>query len=236
MFGFKRTSHIENLYKQILDNHLHIRKIHLRFNQLPWINPNIQRDIRRRNRLYKKFRRFQSDSNWYCYKVQHNKVTKLKRKAIRDFCYEASLNTQNHSPGVFWKKLKSLLPNNKSEDMGIIHIIKDGNLINNPASTFNSFFTSPPINEYVLSVSESDFINHPRVVDIANQSYQLNFSFEPGTLEYVTELLLDLDEKKSCGPDGFPPKFLKLSAPAIASSLTKLFNYCIATSTGSFDW
>ena len=84
-------------------------------------------------------------------------------------------------------------------------------------------FQHPPINEHVLSVSESDFINHPSVVDIANQSYQLNFSFEPVTLEYVTKLLLDLDEKKSCGPDGFPPKILKLSAPAIATSLTKIF-------------
>ena len=55
-------------------------------------------------------------------------------------------------------------------------------------------------------------------------------------MEYVTELLRDLDEKKSCGPDGFPPKILKLSAPAIATSLTKLFNYCIATSTWPVDW
>ena len=54
-------SHWASLYKQILYNHLPIRKIHLRFNQLPWINPNIQREIRRRIRLYKKFRRFQSD-------------------------------------------------------------------------------------------------------------------------------------------------------------------------------
>lgn len=45
------------------------------------------------------------------------------------------------------------------------------------------------------------------------------------TLEYVKKLLLDLDEEKSCEPDSFPPKILKLLAPAIAYSLIKLFNH-----------
>jgi hypothetical protein len=110
-------------------------------------------------------------------------------------------------------------------------------MIVNPASTFNSFFSSPPINEQVLCTSENDFVDHPSVVTITNQPLELlNFSFEPVSLEYVAKLLLDLDEKKSCGPDGFTPKILKLSAPAIAISLTKLFNYCITTSTWPEDW
>ena len=53
----------------------------------------------------------------------------------------------------------------------------------------------------------------------------LNFSFfQPVLFQCGTKLLLDLDEKKSCGIDGYPPKILENSAAAIATSLTKLFN------------
>ena len=48
--------HWASLYKQVLDNHAPVQQIRLRNNQLPWINPLIQRQIRLRNRLYKKFR------------------------------------------------------------------------------------------------------------------------------------------------------------------------------------
>ena len=220
-------SHWASLYKQVLDIHLPIRKIHLRFNQLLWIDPNVQREIRRRNRLYEKFRRFQSDTNWCCYKVQRIKVTLLKRSGVYEFCYDALLNISKQPPGVLWNKLKPLLPNNKSDETGLIHLIEDRNMIANPASTLNSFFSSPPINEQVLCAPENDFVDHPSVVTITklNQSHDLNFSFEPVSFEYMTKLLLDLDEKESFGPDGSPPKILKLSAPAIATSLTKIWFY-----------
>ena len=54
--------------------------------------------------------------------------------------------------------------------------------------------------------------------------------------EYLNDLLLTLDEKKSCGPDGISPKILKISAPAITVPLTKLFNHCIDNSIWPTEW
>ena len=96
------------------------------------------------------------------------------------------MNTSKQPPGVFLeKKLRPLLPNNKSDETGLIHLIEDGNMVAKPASTFNSFFSSPPINEQVLCAPETDFVNHSSVVTNTNQSLVLNFSFEPVSFGYV---------------------------------------------------
>ena len=54
-------SHWSDLYKQILEDHAPVKRIKLSNNQLPWISPDIQMQIRKRNRLYKKFRRTPTD-------------------------------------------------------------------------------------------------------------------------------------------------------------------------------
>ena len=56
-------SHWSGLFKQVLDERIPVKRIQLRNNQLPWINPEIQKQIRIRNRLYKKFRRVPTDLN-----------------------------------------------------------------------------------------------------------------------------------------------------------------------------
>ena len=109
-------AHWSGLYKQVLDEHAPVKRIQLRNNQLPWISPDIQKQIRIRNRLYKKFRRAPTDSNWCKCKEQRNRVTGLKRRAVKNFCADAASGTS--SAGLFWEKMKLLLPNNKSNTDG----------------------------------------------------------------------------------------------------------------------
>ena len=48
--------------------------------------------------------------------------------------------------------------------------------------------------------------------------------------------LLNVNEKKTCRPDGITPKLLKTSAPAVALPLTNLSKYCIDKSTWPSAW
>ena len=73
-------SHWSGLFKQVLDEHVPVKRIQLRNNQLPWINPEIQKQIRIRNRLYKKFRRVPTDLNWSKYRKHRNSVTAMNRR------------------------------------------------------------------------------------------------------------------------------------------------------------
>ena len=62
------SSHWGNLLEQVIDKHAPVKQIQLRVNQLPWITPQIQKEIRRRNRLYKKCRKDKHEIAWLDYK------------------------------------------------------------------------------------------------------------------------------------------------------------------------
>ena len=157
----------------------------------------------------------------------------MKRNSIKNICLQASLN--KHKPGEFWKKLKPLLPSSNSSSDNSIHLIGD-KLVTDPASVFNEYFCSPVIDQNVLKLTEDHFSSHSSVIEILNQGVNLNFSFAVINSEYLNDLLLTLDEKKSCGPDRISPKILKISTPAIAVPLTKLFNHCIDNSIWPTEW
>ena len=77
--------------------------------------------------------------------------------------------------------------------------------------------------ETVINRTISDFDNHPSVSMFASTGHNLDFSFSDLTQSYGADLLIGLNTKKSCGPEGFSPKVLKVAAPAIAAPLTELF-------------
>ena len=106
--------HWESLLKQAIDHHAPLKRMNLKSNHLPWINPAIQKQMLIRNLLYKKFRRIPTNENWNNYRCQRNKVTALKRRSVKDFCFDAASVSSRYSPGLFWKKLRPLLPNSKS--------------------------------------------------------------------------------------------------------------------------
>ncbi len=58
-------------------------------------------------------------------------------------------------------------------------------------------------------------------------SSNANFDIRPIQEEFVLKQLKDLDPKKAVGMDSLSFKLLKLAAPAIASSVTKVINLSI---------
>ena len=110
------------------------------------------------------------------------------------------------------------MPNNKpSIDGNTVRLIEDGKVVTDRSTTFNNYFTSPIIKEPIMNLSEDDF---------ENQSFNLDFSFEQINSGHIADLLLNLNVKKSAGPDGLSLKLLKISAPVIAAPVAKLFNFC----------
>ncbi|CAB4015622.1 Hypothetical predicted protein, partial [Paramuricea clavata] len=123
-----------------------------------------------------------------------------------------------------------------NNDGTTIQLIENGLMITDPSSVFNNYFTTPSVEETILNLTEQDFENHISVRAIKEQCHDLYFSFQQINMELVSNLLLNLNEKKASGPDGYQPKLLKASAPAIALPLTNLFNYCIDKSTWPTAW
>ena len=138
------------------------------------------------------------------------------------------------TPGGFWKRLKPLLPSSGLDNSDETCIINDGVVVNEPSNLFNEYFATPTLPQDALDVSTEDFSNHPSVTSISLQNFNLAFSFQPVSAEYIGKLLSELKINKSCGPDNIPHKILKLSVSTIKEPLTKLINYCITESYYSY--
>ncbi len=54
--------------------------------------------------------------------------------------------------------------------------------------------------------------------------------------EYVLKELLSLEDGKAVGIDGLPQRLLRLAAPAIAASLTRIFNMSITSGIFPDEW
>jgi hypothetical protein len=136
-------NHWSTLYTEILDQHAPIKKKWVRSDQLPWITPQIQREILLRNRLFKRHKKNPSSSIWEAHKIQRNKVTSLKRNCITEFCSTACSATKNH--GEFWKKLKLLLPATVPNQQEKIILVENDKVISDPklvAKMFNDYFAN----------------------------------------------------------------------------------------------
>ena len=172
-------NHWAKLYCDVLDKYAPLKKKRIRGDRLPWITPELQREISRRNRLFKKHAKNPTDSSWEEYRKQRNKVTALKRKGMTSFCIDASLNTKHH--GEFWRKMKPLLPS-KTKLQSKTVLLEKEQLITDPkcvAETFNDYFSEAAVSEEDhLSVDE--FQDHPSIKSIAENTENGNyFDFQP---------------------------------------------------------
>ena len=103
--------HWKSPLKQVINHYapLNCKRVNLKSNHLPWINPAIQKQMRVRNLLYKKFRRIPTNEKWNNYRCRRNNVTALKRQSVKDFCFDAAPVSSRCSPGLFCKNLRPLL-------------------------------------------------------------------------------------------------------------------------------
>ena len=67
--------HWGTLYRQVLDAHAPVKKKRVRGEQLPWITPELQREISYRNHLFNVHAKSPSASSWEALRKQRNKVT-----------------------------------------------------------------------------------------------------------------------------------------------------------------
>ena len=64
-----------------------------------------------------------------------------------------------------------------------------------------NYVSTPALSQDALDLSPEDFSNHPSVTSISLQNFNLAFSFQPVSAEYIGKLLSELKINKSCGPD-----------------------------------
>ena len=196
----------------------------------PWMTNDLIRNIKKRDRLFKRAKQQQRDSDWQRWKTQRNYVTDLNKRN-REHYIQAKVKCllQNRqSPYKYHNTLKELLDRAAGQVIPPL-LATDGSI------TTDDKDKATLLNEHFAKQSRLEVNDeyNPRT-DNARTVPSLNSIIT--TPREVLKILNSLDSNKSCGPDELPPKIIKLVALLIYEPLTKLFNKCLESGKYPSIW
>ena len=124
------------------------RTITVRPHDLPWMNGNIRKLMRKRNRLYKKYKTNKTGERFEAYKKVRNEVINLLRKSKQDYIDSLAnkLKGPNLSSSDYWKTLKSFI--NSSNSTAIPPLLHDDTYYSDNAAKanfLNDFFVEQTV-------------------------------------------------------------------------------------------
>eukprot|EP00057_Strongylocentrotus_purpuratus_P027069 XP_011681543.1 PREDICTED: uncharacterized protein LOC105446427 [Strongylocentrotus purpuratus] len=190
---------------------------------LPWITISLKRQMRKRDRLFKRARSQPSASNWKAYRQLRNELTKRVRQAHHNYVCNIIGESLYANPKAFWSYVKQ----RRSENFGIPPLRNDNKLhITNKdkAECLNNYFHST----FTKSNVDQVCINRP---SLYNDIGHLHIHRSG-----VVKQLLQLNPSKASGPDEIHPRLLKMLAHEIAPALSFLFQQSYNTGEVPLDW
>lgn len=188
---------------------------------LPWINSNIRKLIRKRNRIFRKYKRNKSNTNFERFKHARNEVTKNLRKAKHEYFQNLAtkLKTSNDlSSRDYWKTLKSFIsPAQKSSIPPLLHDNRYVEDNNEKADLLNTYFAQQTLLD--------DNMTNPPEFEIRDRPSLNTILISPSEVE---DILRSLKIGKASGPDMINNRVLKELANPLAKPLSDLFNHSMS--------
>ena len=191
------TNTLTNLAKDCIPH----KNVKVRPQDLPWIKGSIRKLMRKRNRLYKKYKQNKTAERYESFKKARNDVTTQLRKSKKDYFKSLAdkLKTSNVSSSDYWRTLKSFIK--PSTSTSIPPIFDNGSYVSDSdekANLLNNFFVSQTTLDDSAAILPD--IAFP-VVDTLNNLVI--------TSEEVKTVLQTLKLGKSSGPDNINNRILK---------------------------
>ena len=199
----------------------------------PWIDADIKRLIRKRNKY------FTIKNKTHCPKdIKHYKALKreVQRKIRQNYWTYIEELFQPNSPSIS-KRFWSFIKHARNDKTGVPTLKTQGTEIpndNEKAALLNRHFKSVFTQERPMNLkqlAEQTLINqgvkqpsHPPMPPICI------------TVEGVEKLLSNLNPHKSTGPDNLCPRILKELSKEIAPILTRIFKESLRSGTVPTDW
>ena len=189
----------------------------IRPRDIPWINNNIRKLMRKRNRLYKKYKKNKTKTLFDNFKQLRNEATSNLRKAKQEYVKSLAnkLKTPNLSTQDYWKTLKSFIkPSQTSSIPPLYHenvYVAD---TNEKANLLNNFFAEQSVLDDHLAIL-------PVTVNLEGPTLD-SIHFSPTE---VKDILSTLKLGKASGPDNVNKIILKEAAEPLSNPLCDLFNY-----------
>ena len=222
----------KHLFLKIANFHAPFKKKRVRNSSLaPWLNSDIKRLMRERDRLKRIAIVSKDQTKLIEYKKIKNQVNHSIMARKKDY-YRSYFESNSGQVKATWNGVNSILSRKKNTTQ-VTNLVIDGEDISDPykvCNAFNSYFTE-------IGPNLASKINPPRVSfrDFVKLSHT-NFVLKPITVDEVSKLVANLPTNKAEGLDGIPARLLKASFPFTAASLTHVFNSVISTGNIPSDW
>ena len=161
-----------------------------------------------------------------------NQVNIELRNAKKNY-YSSKLADQKSNPKKAWKSINNLL--GKQNKHSKVNELKLGGNVHEVgmyiAEGFNNYFSN--IGPDLTSQIRTTNCNFESYIKKAKSEFA---AFQPTNVNNVYRLLSALSSNKATGIDKISCKIIKIAAPAIADSLTYIFNQAITLSSFPDEW
>ena len=209
--------------KGCVDRHAPLKKLNKKQSKLqskPWITKDILKQIKDRNKLFIKMKKNPHDNVIQDrYKTLRNKITDNIRKSKKDY-YNKFFDENVNNLKKTWKGIKDLLHQKKTSQISQIN--HENVNITNPtkiANTFNNFFVNVGPNcEKKIPKSYKNPLSY------MGRPNPNQFFLNPTTPEEISNIIVNLDSKKSSGPSIIPTKLLKIANPLLCRQISLIIN------------
>ncbi len=204
-----------------IDKHIPNKMSNAKHN-LPWITRSIKRQMRKRDRLYKRAKKTKKPSDWRHYTEFRNRLAKTIRSEYNTYVNEVVGGSLTENPKQFWNHVR--LTN--TENLGIPTLVENEQLHvtdKAKASALNSHFKAQFTQERgdIPPLQTSDF---PAISPLTVG------------LEGVIKQLKAVNPNKASGPDELPSRIYHDYAEELAPMLQFIFQQSYDEGTIPDDW
>ena len=206
---------------ELHDKHFPIVRLKKKYNnRKPWLSTGLRNSIRRKNKLYRKYRKITSVKNENIYKEYRNKLNYCMRNAEKQYFFEL-LEKYKSNMKKSWSIIKSIINKNRSKITQSKFRLSDGTLVTNGIDVcdrFNDFFTTigPTLDKKIPQTNKKpiEYLGCPMI----NSIY-----LYPVTTTEINKIVKALKDS-SAGYDGISTNLLKESLTHINEVLSYLCN------------
>ena len=191
----------------------------VRMKNKPWINKALLSQIKLKNRLYKKYIRKKTATNFGVYKKHCNRLNHEIEKSKKIF-YQGQVKNSSRNSKLIWKTIQDIVKY-KCKTKPTIKEIRDkhNKLHTQPQNIANT------LNEHFINIGINNLVEFPKF--LCNLPYQRNWFFlKPFTAAEISKHIKSMDPKKSVNPEDPPIKFIKMASNIISPILAAIFNVC----------
>lgn len=222
------ASNITRRISELADKHIPNKRVKIRQSDPSWLTNDAKKLIRKRKRLYKKFKRTNNITDFESYKRVRNNTTaeirKLKQQQIDKLA--AKLINNDIGPRDWWKTLKQFIKPDQSSSVPPLY--KDDTVYTEEADKARL------MNDFFVGQTELDETNATLSFDIPRPGHSLNsVSTSPFEVESV---LKSLKLGKATGPDAINNRVLKELSQPLSFPLSDLFNFSLTSGKVPLIW